>query len=87
MVRLRPFLPAGGYRTFDRGIHFFDIVGQIRVHIIRARRFRIKTKNLVEFAEYIVHNPLFVLHGKHPDAEILCLIFLTELLAGQPQKG
>ena len=37
----------------------------------------------MELAEYIIHDRLFVFHGEHPDTEILGLVLLTELCAGQ----
>ena len=41
----------------------------------------------MEFLEHIINDCLLVFHGKHPDTEIFCLIFLTELFARQSQKG
>ena len=41
----------------------------------------------MEFLEHIINDCLLVFHGKHPNTEIFCLIFLTELFARQSQKG
>lgn len=73
--------------AFYAGVFRLDEVDQIGVQIVRARGFRVKSELLIEFAEHIPDDGLLVLHGEHPDAEILRLVFLPELLAGQPQQA
>ena len=41
----------------------------------------------MEDKKAIVNDVFEKFHGKHPDTEIFCLIFLTELFARQSQKG
>ena len=87
MICLGSFLPAGSYRTLYHGIFFFDIVDQFCIHVIGACRFRIKAENITKLSKHVIHDRLLVLHREHPDTEILCLIFFSELLTGQSQKG
>ena len=87
MVSLGAFLPASGYRALDGRVLRLDEVDQVGVHIVRAGGFGIEAKPLIEFAEHIPDDGLFVLHGEHPDAEVLGLVFFPELLAGQSQQA
>ena len=41
----------------------------------------------MELFKYVVHNGFLVLHREHPDAEVLGLVLLPELLAGQSQQA
>ena len=86
MVSLRPFFPACGHGALHHGVFLLDIIYQISIHVIRTRRLGIKSEPVTEFAKHIVHNGLFILHGKHPDTKIFGLIFLTKFLAGKTQK-
>ena len=83
MICLGAFLPTGCYRTFYGRIGCFDIIGQICIHVVRSGGFGIESELFMELAEYIIHDRLFVFHGEHPDTEILGLVLLTELCAGQ----
>ncbi len=87
MVGLWAFLPAGCDSAFYRRILFLDVICKVCVHVVGAGGFRVESEDAVKFSEDIIHNPLFILHGEHPDAEILCLILFTELLAGKAEKG
>ena len=86
MVGLGPFLPAGGHRTLHHGIGFLDEVDQVGIQIIAAGGFRIEAELFVELLKHIGDNGLLVLHRKHPDAEVLGLVLVPELLAGQAQQ-
>ena len=86
MICLGAFLPTGCYRTFYGRIGCFDIIGQICIHVVRSGGFGIESELLMELAEYIIHDRLFVFHGEHPDTEILGLVLLTEFCAGQSQQ-
>ena len=83
MICLGAFFPTGCYRTFYGRIGCFNIIGQICIHIVRTGGFGIESELLMELAEHIIHDRLFVFHGEHPDTEILGLVLLTELCAGQ----
>jgi len=83
MICLGAFLPTGCYRTFYGRIGCFDIIGQICIHVVRSGGFGIESELFMELSEYIIHDRLFVFHGEHPDTEILGLVLLTELCAGQ----
>ena len=87
MVGLWAFLPARRYCALDRRIGFLNIVGQLCIHVIGACRLRIESKNVMEFSKHIINDRLLVFHGKHPDAEILSLIFLPEFLTRQSKQG
>ncbi len=86
VVSLRPLFPAGGYGAFHHGVFFLNIIRQLCIHVIGAGGFRIEAEPLIKLAKHVVHNGLFVFHGKHPNAEILGLIFFPELLAGKSQQ-
>ena len=86
MICLGAFLPTGCYRTFYGRIGCFDIIGQICIHVVRSGGFGIESELLMELAEHIIHDRLFVFHGEHPDTEILGLVLFTELCAGQSQQ-
>lgn len=86
MICLGAFLPTGCYRTFYGRIGCFDIIGQICIHVVRSGGFGIESELLMELAEHIIHDRLFVFHGEHPDTEILGLVLLTELCAGQSNR-
>ena len=86
MVSFWAFFPTGSNRTFYHRIFLLDIVGQLRIHVIRTCRFRIKSESVIEFFKYIIYDFLFVFHRKHPDAKILRLIFFTKLLARKSQQ-
>ena len=87
MICFRAFLPAGSYRTLHRRVSFLHIIDQFCIHIVGTGWLRIKAETIMEFLEHIINDCLLVFHGKHPDTEIFCLIFLTELFARQSQKG
>ncbi len=87
VIGLGPLLPTGGNGTLDAGVLLLDIVGQLGVHVVGTGGFRVKAELLVEFLKNIFDDGLFVLHGEHPDAEVLGLVLLTKLRAGKAQEG
>ena len=86
MVGLRPFLPAGGHGALDGGVGFLYEIDKLRVQIVGAGGFRIEAEAVVKFFKHVPDDGLFVLHGEHPDAEILGLVLFPELLTGEPQQ-
>ena len=87
MVSLGAFLPAGGDGAFHAGVFRLDEVDQIGVQIVGTRGFRVESELFIELPEHIPDDGFLVLHGEHPDAEILRFVFFPELLAGQSQQA
>ena len=86
VVGLGALLPAGGHRALDAGVFLLDEVGQVGVQVVAAGGGGVKAELFVEFLEHVGDDGLFVLHGEHPDAEVLRFVLVPELLAGQPQQ-
>ena len=80
MVSFGAFLPAGGDGAFHAGVFRLDEVDQIGVQIVGTRGFRVESELFIELPEHIPDDGFLVLHGEHPDAEILRFVFFPELL-------
>ena len=86
VVGLWPLLPASGYSALDTGILLLDVVGKGGIHIVAAGGFGIETEALIELAKDIIHHASLHVHVEHPDAEVLGLVLLAELLTGKSQE-
>ena len=86
MVRFRAFFPACGDGTFYGWILLLYVVDELGIHIVGSGGFRIKSECIVELSEDIIHDGFLIFHGEHPDAEILGLIFFTELFTGKSEE-
>ena len=87
VVSLRAFFPAGSHGTLNGRVFCLDEVDQVGIHVVGAGGFGVKAEALIKLAEHIPDDGLLVLHGEHPDTEILGLVLFPELLTRQPQQA
>ena len=86
-IGFRTFLPAGRHRSFDHGIFFFDVVDQLRIHVIGAGGGGIEAKHFVELAEDFIHDLALVFHREQPDGQFFRFELFAKLLALNSKKG
>ena len=87
VVGLGSLFPARGHRDLDHRVALFDVVHQLRIHVVGAGRGRQETEYVLKLAEDLVDDPALVLHREEPDRQLLGRELLPELGALQAQEG
>ena len=86
-VRFRALLPASRHGDLDLRVFLFNIIDQLRIHIVGAGGSRIKSKYLVELSHHLIYDPAFIFHGIEPDGQLFRLETLSEFLALDSQES